>query len=86
MADFSLSLQVKTGLIGVTLPEFLIILSILGMEKVKIKIVHSAGLKLTLKEGTNVFLTLKVRIRQFICQEVGLPGIAFGQEIPDRQF
>ena len=52
------------------------------MHQVKIKVVHAAGLQLTFKEGTDVLLTLEIRIGQLVGQKEFAPVMTLCHAVP----
>jgi hypothetical protein len=57
------------------------IFGILSMHQIKIKIVHTAGFQLTLKERPNIRLFFEKEIGQFIGENVAVTGIAAGKTL-----
>ena len=79
MANLALGFQGEGGLIGPVRFEIGELLLVLGVHEIKVKVVHAAGLQLTLEEGADVRLRLKEKVGQLVGEHIPLPGIAAGE-------
>ena len=79
MADLALGFQGEGGLIGPVRFELGELFLALGVHEIKVKVVHAAGLQLTLKEGADVRLRLKEKVGQLVGEHIPIPGIAAGE-------
>lgn len=56
------------------------------MHEIKVKILHPAGLKLALKQRSDLLLLLKKVGGQLVGQDIGSPGIPADQAVPEGCF
>ena len=76
MAHLAFGFQGKGRLICAAFSEMRIVARPLRMHQIKIKIIYSAGGKLTLKKRANVLLRVEIIRRQLVRQNIAAAGIA----------
>ena len=84
MANLAFLLKLDGSFICAASLVMLEVILILSVHKIEVEILYSASLKLNLKEGTNVLLTVKVVGRELICKNISVARVAACKALLNR--
>ena len=84
MTDLAFLFQRKRRFIRAAFFETLIVSVILRVHEIKVKVLHTARLKLAFKERTDILLALEVAVGQLICQNKMASVISFRDTFAHR--
>jgi hypothetical protein len=86
VADLALLLQRLHDLVAPGFGKFLVPDGRVGMEQIKVEVIHTAPLQLALEEGQNFFLRFKAGRGQLVGQKVSFPGVTAGEDLLQHDF
>ena len=86
VAHNALGLQLLGDVVGPGLGILYMAVPVVGMEQVKIEVLHTALFQLLVEQGQNVRLGLVAGGSELVRQHESLPGMPLGDTFPDCQF